>query len=158
MVTTNYSNRKRDLYMMGDLSFSFGPQTQAVNFSLNSETGGKICTGALKTIQKVIVQLLTYLYYYDPDWGSPLAGLIEYQTMSEVVAYIESAFPLSAEAAIRLLNSQIDINTPLDESVKELELLDTSVDYDSGKVSMRIRVTLMSGDSTELVLPISKNV
>lgn len=158
MVTSNYNFRTRDLYMLGLDEIKFGKPGEEIQFTLQSEAGGKLCAGVLKTVQKVIIQLLTYRYYFDPNWGTQLSELISMQNMPSAQAYVENTFAIAAGQTIELLNSQLLPSTPLDEAVRTILLRNVSIDRDKGTIRITAEIVFMSGLRTEITLPIAKDV
>lgn len=159
MPTTNYDNRTVDLYLLGNLTLKPGTPAEEVVFGFGLEQdGGKICTGLLKLLQKVVILLLTYSRYFDTAWGSDLAGILGVGSMQKAFQALNASFPGIATNVIILLKAQESTDTPYDEQIKAIDLVDLSNDVQQGKIRLTIRVTSIMGENVVLTLPIAKSL
>lgn len=157
MVTTNYDGRRVDYYILGDTSIKINGGPQKVNMSFDLEHGGQICTGILKQMQKAVVLLLTWMYYYDtPEWGTELPQVMQIRSITKARQVFNRVFPEAADKVLDQLRLQQSNITPYDEIITEIVLRDVQVDVDAGKLSATIQMSFASGVTTEIVLPISK--
>jgi hypothetical protein len=156
MPTTNYSGRKIDIDILGTTGVLSAKTPATLSFGLANKDGGKVITGIAKAMQKVLILLLTYQKFYDITWGNDLP-LYVYKTNLQVATLkIGNLFSTFASDVIALLATQYTNDTPSDERIAALTLESLVVDANVGSILMTIRLTVESGITTKLVVPINK--
>lgn len=121
-----------------------------VDFSLMKD-GGAVCAGLQKLIQRYVIHLMTDLgsMKFNPDKGCKFMESVMRATNEEAV---ETAFQFArAEVAEQLRNEETD-DMPDSERYGTSELIDVS--FFGGTVSIAIRLESVSGDGSDVILPI----
>jgi len=158
MATTNYSGRKIDICILGDLPYA-ADSSGEVTTTLDLGIGGQLCAGIVKLLQKVLIALLTYNYRYDPAWGTSLPEALTRGNLTTALNVINAEVPIVLEAVSELLRRQEFLETPLDERIDRLDLAgEVTADYDTGTISMGIRVTTLQGTTNQIVVPLKTNI
>jgi len=158
MSNTNYDGRTLDLCILGALPYS-AQTTAEVDSTLDIARGGQICAGVVKLMQKVMILLLTYSQRYDPFWGTDVPEALLSGNLNKAATRLGQTLPTAMSEVVASLKAQEYLEMPLDERIDRLEQVDEmTVDYLTGSISIKIRVTTLLGAQIELVVPIRKLV
>jgi len=123
-------------------------------FGIDDGQGGNVCAGFPKLAQKVLTLMLTYDHYYDPYWGSEFGRVVSAQTLQEAERRAREYYAIAISDVTRLLRSQEDYTTPIDERIYTLELAGLTADSSTGKLDVSFKVTAISGHATVMQMPI----
>lgn len=161
MANSNYDNRTVDLLIFQDNKNIPGSGLQEARLSIFADDlgNGKIVTGVAKLAQKAVVLLMTHTHLYDRFWGSEFPSVVfGISSVAEVKRAIEDNFPVFTTSVISLLRSQENTQDPDDEKLREMELENLEFDFNAGSIAITVKIGTLSGDSTTLVIPISKPI
>jgi hypothetical protein len=155
-TSTNYSNRTIDLWLGGDPTAQF-ERISITNqsFGLEDQGGGAVCTGFMKLVQKALVLLLTYMYHYDPYWGTDFGNILFAGSVQNAVAALNLIRASATARVVTLLRNEETEGTPYDERIASFIITDISSDLDSGSVSVTLVIRNVAGDTTTYVLPVN---
>lgn len=156
MANTNYDGRSIDILIFQDHSYNFTKEDVRISWFANERGDGKICTGIVKMAQKAIVVLLTHTQFFDRRWSTDLpTAVFGSGSLTKAQQRIEQDFGIYAQQALELLQAQELVEDPRDEKIRDILLEDISIDRGQGIMNLSIRIEVLSGDDTVLVIPIA---
>jgi len=155
-TTTSYSGRTVDLCIYEGFNFN-SPLKQEASFSLNSETGGLLCTGVVKLAQKCVTRILTDSVEHEKSINSLLA--------ESILGGINIGPTLwhYGTATVQLLGSLIkdeqkDLDIPDDETLSSITLDSWEHDRVNSSAVFYITLNTVAGTSAPLVIPIGLQI
>lgn len=153
-TVVDYNARKVDLYLSPAHDFGV-PGFQELNPSFGLAHGGTVCTGFVKLVQKALMLLLTQGRFYDIYWGTSMGNSLRSRNLKQAAREISAAFAPSGHDVVDLLRSEESIDTPLDERIDRIDLVNMAEDPGQGRLLVVIEVAALSQDATVVTLPIT---
>jgi len=151
---SDYIGRTVDHIMLDDMQPSGDVElTQAL---VKPGESGALVTGIQKLVQRFFLELMTERasFRYLPERGCTF--LMEGRAGAwRTPVDVEQSFYGSMIAIEQNLITEEDTNDPLDEKFGGAELISVSVNVD--RVTMRVRVRSLAGDSREVIYPLRVN-
>lgn len=147
-TSKNYTGRKVDLSLYPEIAVSGVPVEGKISPS------SRAIAGPSKVAQNFVRILLTPLgkYRAHPKLGSDFMLRLR-QGFVRFDVDLLHLFTGEALGVVEFMEAQTTIDTPLDERIAAVELVEYSVIQ--GSVRLRARLTTQAGDNTTFLLPVS---
>lgn len=150
-TSTDYSNRTIDLLM-----FQGVEPAGDVPIVLGLGDAGEVCTGLQKVSQTFTNIFLTKVgsIQKHPDWGTDFVTALQ-QGRIQKERDVKSEFNTAAELVRRTMVTEAENNNfPSDETLQTASLQNFNLDFDSGKLTLYIKLTTIAGTSAVIYLPV----
>lgn len=152
MAPSDYVGRTVDIWILRDAPSISGEDTQQL---FGPGDSGQLCTGSIKLAQRWLLEFLTArgsMPFHMAKRGTTfMTALRAGRLRTEFDVKSQFAF---AAADVRIaLQAEETENTPLDERIDTVSLLQLAILDDA--ISLSVRLTSQSGDAQRLIVPIS---
>jgi len=152
MASVNYSGRSVDLFIFQG-AIPAGESRISLSFGDN---GGEVITGIQKLVQTFTIMFLTErgtVKGHD-DVGTEFVTAVRQGRILDE-ADVKSEFLVASELIQQKLDLEADANAlPEDEQLLSTTLLDYTIDRGASKLTMKVRITSVAGESREVFLPV----